>query len=214
MRLLSGDPTLRRKLACHMRYAPTTERHSDRRVLAGSRRCRSWWLKLGIEPRYFQPSSPQDDGRHEHMHRSLTAETSKPAAATPAERSGSSIVSAGTTTRSVRMRRWGRRPWHTLAAPVGALPTRLEDPWCDANHEVRRLRWNGVIKWKGRRGFHRRGAGGRDHRARRASERWPYRALLPSRSRGRRSRPLFPALCSAACAAPRRSVELAGAWCG
>src|SRR5215831_14513893 len=30
-------------------------------------------------------------------------------------------------------------------------------------------------------------------------------SLLPSRSRGHRSRPPFPALCSAACAAPRRS---------
>ena len=44
-----------------------------------------WWLKLGIEPRYIPPSSPQDNGRHERMHRTLKAETSKPAAATPAE---------------------------------------------------------------------------------------------------------------------------------
>jgi len=27
-----------------------------------------WWLKLGIEPRYIPPSSPQDNGRHERMH--------------------------------------------------------------------------------------------------------------------------------------------------
>ena len=44
-----------------------------------------WWLKLGIEPRYIPPSSPQDNGRHERMHRTLKAETSKPAAATPTE---------------------------------------------------------------------------------------------------------------------------------
>ena len=40
-----------------------------------------WWLKLGIEPRYIPPSSPQDNGRHERMHRTLKAETSKPPAA-------------------------------------------------------------------------------------------------------------------------------------
>ena len=34
-----------------------------------------WWLKLGIEPRYIPPSSPQDNGRHERMHRTLKAET-------------------------------------------------------------------------------------------------------------------------------------------
>ncbi len=44
-----------------------------------------WWLKLGIEPRYIPPSSPQDNGRHERMHRTLKAETSEAAAATPAE---------------------------------------------------------------------------------------------------------------------------------
>ena len=32
-----------------------------------------WWLKLGIEPRYIPPSSPQDNGRHERMHRTLKA---------------------------------------------------------------------------------------------------------------------------------------------
>ncbi len=24
-----------------------------------------WWLRLGIDPRYIPPSSPQDNGRHE-----------------------------------------------------------------------------------------------------------------------------------------------------
>src|SRR5204862_2448869 len=44
-----------------------------------------WWLKLGIEPRYIPPSSPQDNGRHERMHRTLKAQTSKPAAKTAAQ---------------------------------------------------------------------------------------------------------------------------------
>ena len=41
--------------------------------------------KLGIEPRYIPPSSPQDNGRHERMHRTLKAETSKPPARSAAE---------------------------------------------------------------------------------------------------------------------------------
>jgi transposase InsO family protein len=44
-----------------------------------------WWLRLGIEPRYIPPSSPQDNGRHERMHRTLRAETSKPPARSAAE---------------------------------------------------------------------------------------------------------------------------------
>jgi hypothetical protein len=29
------------------------------------------------------------------------------------------------------------------------LPGRLQDPWYDADHEVRRVRWDGAIKWRG-----------------------------------------------------------------
>ena len=29
------------------------------------------------------------------------------------------------------------------------LPTRMEDPWYDADHQVRRVRPSGTIKWKG-----------------------------------------------------------------
>ncbi len=29
------------------------------------------------------------------------------------------------------------------------MPPRAEDPWYDADHEVRRVRSNGEIKWKG-----------------------------------------------------------------
>ena len=39
-----------------------------------------WWLKLGIEPRYIPPSSPQDNGRHERMHKTLKDETTRPPA--------------------------------------------------------------------------------------------------------------------------------------
>ena len=33
--------------------------------------------------------------------------------------------------------------------PARTLPTRMEDPWYDADHQVRRVRWNGMIKWRG-----------------------------------------------------------------
>jgi transposase InsO family protein len=113
-----------------------------------------WWLKLGIEPRYIPPSSPQDNGRHERMHRTLKAETSKPAAATPAEQQR----------RFDRFRRHynEQRPHEALEqtppathwqSPVRALPARLVDPWYDADHEVRRVRCDGMIKWRGEQVF-------------------------------------------------------------
>jgi transposase InsO family protein len=110
-----------------------------------------WWLKLGIEPRYIPPSSPQDNGRHERMHRTLKAETSKPPARSAAE----------------QQQRFDRfrlhynedRPHEALKQkaparlwrpPLRTLPAgRLEDPWYDADHQIRRVRPTGEIKWQG-----------------------------------------------------------------
>ena len=71
-----------------------------------------WWLRLGIEPRYIPPSSPQDNGRHERMHRTLKAEPRSRRRALPPSSSGASTTSGDTTTRTGRMRRSdrGRRP--------------------------------------------------------------------------------------------------------
>jgi putative transposase len=37
-----------------------------------------WWLKLGILPELIEPGKPQQNGRHERMHRTLKAEATKP----------------------------------------------------------------------------------------------------------------------------------------
>ena len=46
------------------RSAPTTGRRSDRRARVGFR-LSIWLLKLGVEPHFGRPASPQDNGRHE-----------------------------------------------------------------------------------------------------------------------------------------------------
>lgn len=40
-----------------------------------------WWLKLGIIPERIAPGHPEQNGRHERMHRTLQAETASPPAA-------------------------------------------------------------------------------------------------------------------------------------
>jgi putative transposase len=40
-----------------------------------------WWLRLGIQIERIQPGQPQQNGRHERMHRTLKMEATKPAAA-------------------------------------------------------------------------------------------------------------------------------------
>jgi len=39
-----------------------------------------WWLRLGIRIERIQPGHPQQNGRHERMHRTLKADATKPAA--------------------------------------------------------------------------------------------------------------------------------------
>jgi transposase InsO family protein len=40
----------------------------------------AWWLQLGIKLERIEPASPQQNGRHERMHRTLKAETTRPPA--------------------------------------------------------------------------------------------------------------------------------------
>ena len=37
-----------------------------------------WWIRLGIYPELIQPAHPEQNGRHERMHRTLKAETTRP----------------------------------------------------------------------------------------------------------------------------------------
>lgn len=108
-----------------------------------------WFLRLGIEPRYIPPSSPQDNGRHERMHRTLKDQTSKPAAATALEQQA----------RFDAFRRHfnEERPHEALEQavparlwrpPTRALPERLDEAWYDADTQVRRVRHAGTIKWR------------------------------------------------------------------
>jgi transposase InsO family protein len=108
------------------------------------------WVKLGIRLEHIDPGSPQQNGRHERMHATLKAETSWPAAATLAEQQA----------RFDRFRNDfnDHRPHEALdqVPPTSRYrfsprpyPSRIEEPWYDAEHALRRVRPNGEIKWGG-----------------------------------------------------------------
>jgi transposase InsO family protein len=44
-----------------------------------------WWIKLGIVPERIEPGKPEQNGRHERMHRTLKDETTRPPCATLVE---------------------------------------------------------------------------------------------------------------------------------
>jgi transposase InsO family protein len=49
-------------------------------ALAGLSQLSAWWVTLGIKIQRIQPGKPQQNGRHERMHRTLKAEAARPAA--------------------------------------------------------------------------------------------------------------------------------------
>ena len=57
-------------------------------AICGLTRLNVWWLKLGIRHQRIEPGHPQQNGRHERMHRTLKAETLRPPAANPEGQQG------------------------------------------------------------------------------------------------------------------------------
>jgi transposase InsO family protein len=49
-------------------------------ALFGLSKLSVWWLRLGIAVERIKPGNPQQNGRHERMHRTLKQETTRPAA--------------------------------------------------------------------------------------------------------------------------------------
>ncbi|MDO9198333.1 integrase core domain-containing protein [Rhodoferax sp.] len=117
---------------------------------AGLTRLSAHWLKLGITLERIEPGKPQQNGRHERMHATLKARTAQPPAADP----------------KAQQRRFDAfrrefnlvRPHEALnqATPASLFrraprqyPTHLPELIYDDDHEVRRVRSNGCIKWRG-----------------------------------------------------------------
>ena len=108
----------------------------------------AWWVRLGILPDLIEPGKPQQNGRHERMHRTLKAETTRPPAAN----------------RRAQQRKFNRfqkefndeRPHEALdmATPASLyvpssreMPNRLPPLEYPDRFEVRYVSYNGGIRW-------------------------------------------------------------------
>ena len=118
--------------------------------LGGLTRLAVKWIKAGIKLERIAGGHPEQNGCHERMHETLKEHTTKPAAATLAQQQQ----------RFDEFRSYfnQQRPHQALEQTPPAQhyrpsprswPQRLEDPWYDADHQVRRVRSNGEIKWQG-----------------------------------------------------------------
>ncbi len=108
-----------------------------------------WWIKLGIVPELIEPGHPEQNGRHERMHRTLKAETAKPPAANL--RAQQRVFD--------RFRREyneerpheaiGQRTPASLYHPSArAYPDKLPAIEYPGHFEVRRVSRNGGVRWR------------------------------------------------------------------
>lgn len=108
-----------------------------------------WLIKLDILPNLIEPGCPQQNGRHERMHKDLKAETTIP----PAQN------------RSAQQRRFNHwrvefneiRPHESLGQKTPAsvyepssrpFPKKLQSPEYPAHFETRKVSTNGGIRWR------------------------------------------------------------------
>lgn len=110
----------------------------------------AWWVKLGIVPERIHPGHPEQNGRHERMHLTLKLETATPPAETP--------LAQQARFDRFRLIYNTERPHEALGqAPPASryessprpYPERLGDIEYPPLTEVRRVRSNGQIKWRG-----------------------------------------------------------------
>jgi transposase InsO family protein len=120
----------------------------------GLTRLSAWWLKLGVEPHFIRPASPQENGRHERMHRTLKGQTSRPTAANATEQQARFDAFRRHYNQERPHEALGQRsPVEFYAPSQRPMPDWVEDPWYDADHQVRRVRSSGEIMWQGDRVF-------------------------------------------------------------
>jgi hypothetical protein len=123
-------------------------------ALAGLSELAVWWIKLGIRPERIDAGKPQQNGRHERMHRSLKEGTAMP----PAK----NLRAQQNAFYAFRQEYNHERPHEALDMKVPAAvyrpsprsyPSRLRQPEYGAGERVRTVGSCGRIRWNGERIF-------------------------------------------------------------
>lgn len=118
--------------------------------LGGLSRLSVWWIKLGIRLERIVPGRPDQNGRHERMHRTLKLETALPAGANAAaqQRRFTRFQSRFNTERPHEALN-DMVPAQWYRPSLRAYPTTVPAVEYPGHFEVRRVRTTGEIKWQG-----------------------------------------------------------------
>ena len=107
-----------------------------------------WWIKLGILPDLIEPASPQQNGRHERMHKDLKADATIPPAGNRSAQQ-KRFNSFRTDFNQIRPHEaLGQKPPASAYQPSSrSFPSKLSTPDYPAHFEVRKVSTNGGIRW-------------------------------------------------------------------
>ena len=116
--------------------------------LHGLPRLAVWWIKLGIHPERTDPGHPEQNGRHERMHGTLAAETTRPPAASVRAQQRGLHTFRHMYNHERPHEALGQCPPARVYAPSPrAYPERLPEFQYAAGIDVRRVRPNGALRW-------------------------------------------------------------------
>lgn len=109
-----------------------------------------WWIRLGIKPERIRPGHPEDNGKHERMHRTLKQETANPPKANPRlqQRAFNTFQSEYNEIRpheALGMQPPARR-YRPSSRP---FPNRLRQLEYTGAYTLRQIRSGGQMKWRG-----------------------------------------------------------------
>jgi transposase InsO family protein len=109
-------------------------------------------IKAGVRPERIAPGKPQQNGRHERMHRTLKQDTAMPPAASLRQQQRRFDAFRRTFNEERPHEALGQTPpAQHYRPPVRPYSGRLREPDYAPGDEVRRVRHNGEIKWAGAR---------------------------------------------------------------
>jgi transposase InsO family protein len=110
-----------------------------------------WWIQLGIVPERIEPGHPEQNGRHERMHRTLKEQIASPPAATIVDQQRASDRFRADYNDRRPHEALGQRPPASCYEPsVRTMPERAPQPEYGPDFVVRRTSGSGEFSWKGK----------------------------------------------------------------
>jgi transposase InsO family protein len=143
------------ELAFHEFGLPTRIRSDNgppfaSKALGGLSKLSVWFVQLGIVPERIEPGQPQQNGRHERMHRTLGEHTANPPAATMADQQRAFDRFRHDYNQDRPHEALGQKPPATHYEPsLRVLPDRPRAPEYGGDLVVRQVNSCGKLSWKG-----------------------------------------------------------------